>query len=80
LLKLQSSVHLNREDIYKHLGFTVHETKSMTYGLSQLVLTARKAMHASQRQCAFLCLSDPALQYQLSETLVSPILRYASEV
>ncbi len=37
-------------------------------------------MHAMRRRCAFLHLSDPALQCQLFDSLVLPILRYASEV
>ena len=43
-------VNSNREESYKHLGFTFHATRNMAYGISQL--TARKAMHAMRRQCA----------------------------
>jgi hypothetical protein len=37
-------------------------------------------MHAMRCQCAFLRLSDPALQCQLSDTPLLPNLRYAGEV
>ena len=36
-------------------------------------------MHALQRHFAFLRLFDPALQCQLCGTLMSPLLRYASD-
>ncbi len=52
----------------------------MAYGVSQLMLAARKTMHAMRRWCAFLHLSDPALLCQLFDTLVLLVLRCASKV
>ena len=43
----------------KHLGFEVHATKALTHGISKLVSAANKAMHAMNRRCAFLHISDP---------------------
>ena len=37
-------------------------------------------MHAKNRRCAFLHLSDPKQRYKLFDSLVLPILSYASEV
>ena len=71
---------VQRQDSYKYLGFTFHATKSMAYGVGFLVAAARKAMHAMQRRCAFLGLTDPAAKCQLFDTLVLPILSYACEV
>ena len=37
-------------------------------------------MHAMQRLCAFLCLTDPAVKSQFSDSLVLPLISYACEV
>ena len=52
----------------------------MAYGVGFLVAAAKKAMHAMQRRCAFLRLTDPAVKCQLFDTLVLPVLSYACEV
>ena len=65
---------------YRYLGFTFHATKSMAYGAGQLVAAAKKAVHAMRRQCAHLHIRDPALQCKLFNSLILPILSYASEV
>ena len=75
-----NGIHVDREDSYKYLGFTFHATKSMAYGVGFLVAAAKKAMHAMQRRCAFLRLTDPAVKCQLFDTLVLPVLSYACEV
>ena len=45
-----------------------------------LVSAANKAMHAMNRRCAFLHISDPMQRCKLFDSLVLPILSYASEV
>lgn len=73
-------ISVERQDSYKYLGFTFHAIKNMAYGVGFLVAAAKKAMHAMQRRCAFLRLTDPAAKCQLFDTLVLPILSYACEV
>ena len=65
---------------YRYLGFHFHATKNMSYGVSHLVSAARKAVHAMKRRCAHLHIRDPAMQCRLFNSLVLPILSYASEV
>lgn len=77
---IYNGISVERQSSYKYLGFTFHATKNMAYGVSFLVAAAKKAMHAMQRRCAFLGLSDPANKCKLFDTLVLPILSYACEV
>ena len=65
---------------YKYLGFEFHATKNLSHGVSKLVSAANKAMHAMNRRCAFLHISDPKQRCKLFDSLVLPILSYASEV
>ncbi len=62
---------VERVESYKYLGFEFHATKNLARGVSQLVSAAKKAMHSMNRRCALLPTSD---------SLLLPILRYASEV
>ena len=71
---------VERVQSYKYLGFEFHATKSLAHGVSKLVSAANKAMHAMNRRCAFLHISDPKQRCQLFDSLVLPILSYASEV
>ncbi len=71
---------VERVQSYKYLGFEFHATKSLAYGVSKLVSAANKAMHAMNRRCAFLHISDPKQRCDLFDSLVLPILSYASEV
>ena len=71
---------VERQDTYRYLGFEFHATQSMTFGAGVLVSAARKAVHAMRRRCAHLHIRDPALQCKLFDSLVKPILSYASEV
>ena len=54
--------------------------KNLSHGVSKLVSAANKAMHAMNRRCAFLHISDPKQRCKLLDSLVLPILSYASEV
>ena len=65
---------------YKYLGFEFHATKKLDYGVSKLVSAANKAMHAMNRRCAFWHISDPKQRCKLFDSLVLPILSYASQV
>ena len=71
---------VERAQSYKYLGFEFHATKALTHGVSKLVSAANKAMHAMTRRCAFLHISDPKQRCRLFDSLVLPILSYASEV
>ena len=65
---------------YKYLGFEFHATKNLSHGVSKLVSAANKAMHAMNRRCAFLHISDPKQRCKLFDSLVLPILSHACEV
>ena len=71
---------VERAQSYKYLGFELHATKNLSHGVSKLVSAANKAMHAMNRRCAFLHISDPKQRCKLFDSLVLPILSYASEV
>ena len=71
---------VERAQSYKYLGIEFHATKALTHGVSKLVSAANKAMHAMNRRCAFLHISDPKQRCRLFDSLVLPILSYASEV
>ena len=62
----------------KYLGFEIHATKALTYGVSKLVSAANKAMHAMR--CTYFHVHDPKQGCKLSDSLVLPILNYAGEV
>ena len=71
---------VERVQSYKYLGFEFHATKNLSHGVSKLVSAANKAMHAMNRRCAFLQISDPKQRCKLFDSLVLPILSYACEV
>ena len=71
---------VERVQSYKYLGFEFHATKNLSHDVSKLVSAANKAMHAMNRRCAFLHISDPKQRCKLFDSLVLPILSYASEV
>ena len=78
-----SGSEMERVQSYKYLGFEFHATKNVAHGVSKLVSAANKAMHAMNRRCAFLHISDPKQRCKLLDSLVLrsiPILSYASEV
>ena len=53
---------VERVQSYRYLGFEFHATKNLSHGVSKLVSAASKAMHAMNRRCAFLHISQAALQ------------------
>ena len=67
--KIKSFGQVNKSDL-----------KNLAHGVSQLVSSAKKAMHSMNRRCALLPISDPGLRCKLFDSLVLPILSYASEV
>ena len=75
-----NSNEVERVESYKYLGFEFHATKNLAHGVSQLVSSAKKAMHSMNRRFALLPISDPGLWCKLFDSLVLPILSYASEV
>ena len=56
---------VERGQSYKYLGFEFHATKILSHGVSELVSAANKAMHAMNRRCAFLQISDPKQRCKL---------------
>ena len=64
----------------KYLESGFHATKKLSHGVSKLISAANKAMHAMNRRCAFLHISDPKQRCKLFDSLALPILSYASEV
>ena len=75
-----NSNEVERVESYKYLGFEFHATKNLAHGVLQLVSSAKKAMHSMNRRCALLPISDPGLRCKLLDSLVLPILSYASEL
>ena len=68
-----------RVQSYKYLGFEFRATKNLSHGVSKLVVAANEAMHAMNRRCAFLHISDPKQPCKLLDGLVLPILGYTSK-
>ena len=68
---------VDRVQSYKYLGFGFHATKKLAHGVSELVSAANKAMHAMNRRCACLHISDPKQRCKLFDSLVLPMLSYA---
>ncbi len=75
-----NSNEVERVESCKYLGFEFHATKNAAHGVSQLVSSAKKAMHSMNRRCTLLPISDPGLRCKLFDSLVLHILSYASEV
>ena len=75
-----NGIKVERVQSYKYLGFEFHATKKLNHGVSKLVSAANKAMQALKRRCDFLHISDPKQRCKLFDSLVLPILSYASEV
>ena len=65
---------VERVQSYKYLGFEFHATENLSHGVSKLVSAANKAMHAMNRRCAFLHISDPKQRCKLFDSLVPPTL------
>ena len=77
---ISNSNEVEQVESYKYLGFEFQATKNLAHSVSQLVSSAEKAMHSMNRRCALLPISDPELRCKLFDSLLLPILSYASEV
>ncbi len=62
------------------LGLSFMQPKILAHGVSQFVSSAKKAMHPMNGGCALLPISDPGLHCKLFDSLVLPIMSYASKV
>ncbi len=65
---------------FKYLGVELHGIKGMQATIQQLAMSGKKAIFALWRKCAELRIFDPALQCQLFDALVKPVLSYGCEV
>jgi hypothetical protein len=52
----------------------------MQAAIQRLAMSGKKAVFALRRRCAELHIFDPALQCQLFDTLVKPVLSYGCEI
>ena len=74
------SDEVERVESYQCPEFEFHATKNLAHSVSQLVSSARKAMHSMIRRYALLSFSDPELRCNLFDRLILPILSYASKI
>ncbi len=65
---------------FKYLGVELHGTKGTQATIQRLAMSGKKAVFALRRRCAELRIFDPALQCQLFNALVKPVLNYGCEV
>jgi hypothetical protein len=65
---------------FKYLGVEPHGTKGMQAAIQRLAMSGKKAIFALWRRCAKLRIFDPALQCQLFDALVKPVLSCGCEV
>jgi hypothetical protein len=65
---------------FKYLGVELHGTKGMQATIQRLAMSRKKVVFALQRRCVELRIFDLALQCQLFNTLVKPVLSYGCEV
>jgi len=65
---------------FKYLGVELHGTKGMQAAIQRLAMLRKKAVFALRRRCAELRIFDPALQCQLFDALVKPMLSYGCEI
>jgi len=67
-------------NFFKYLGVELHGTKGKQAPIQRLTMLGKKAVFALWRRCAELHIFDPALQCQLFDALVKPVLSYGCEV
>jgi hypothetical protein len=67
-------------NFFKYLGVELHGTKGMQAAIQWLVMSGKKAIFALWHRCAELRIFDPALQCQLFDAQVKPVLSYGCEV
>jgi hypothetical protein len=65
---------------FKYLGVKLHGTKGMQAAIQRLAMSGKKAVFALRRKCAKLRIFDPALQCQLFDAPIKPVLSYGCEV
>jgi hypothetical protein len=65
---------------FKYLGVKLRGTNGMQVTIQRLAMSGKKAVFALQRRCVELCIFDPALQCQLFDALIKPVLSYGCEV
>ncbi len=65
---------------FKYLGVELHGTKGMQAAIQWLAMSRKKTVFALRHRCAELHIFDPALQCQLFDALVKPVLSYGCEV
>jgi competence protein ComGF len=65
---------------FKYLSVELHGTKGMQAAIQRLTMSRKKVVFALRRRCAELHIFDPALQCQLFDALVKPVLSYGCEV
>jgi len=65
---------------FKYLGVELHGTKGMQAAIQRLAMSGKKEIFTLRRRCAKLHIFDPALQCQLFDALVKPVLSYGCEV
>jgi hypothetical protein len=65
---------------FKYLGVELHGTKGMQVVIQRLAMLGKNVVFALRRRCTELCIFDPALQCQLFDALVKPVLSYGCEV
>jgi hypothetical protein len=71
---------LEQLNSFKYLGVELHGTKGMQAAIQQLAMSGKKAVFALRHRCAELRIFDLALQCQLFDALVKPVLSYGCEV
>jgi len=67
-------------NFFKYLSVELHNTKGMQAAIQRLIILGKKVVFALRRRCAELRIFDPALQCQLFDALVKPVLSYGCEV
>jgi hypothetical protein len=71
---------LEQLNSFKYLGVELHGTKGMQAATQRLAMSRKKAVFALRRRCAKLRIFHLALQCQLFDALVKPVLSYGCEV
>ncbi len=65
---------------FKYLGVELHDTKGMQVAIQRLEMAREKTVFALRHKCVELRIFDLALQCQLFDALVKPVLSYGYEV
>jgi len=65
---------------FKYLGVELHGTKGMQAAIQRLTMSRKKVVFALRHKCAKLRIFDLALQCQLFDALVKPVLSYGCKI